>query len=466
LLLLPADVVARDQFMPLAIGLHLLHRERQQDMWLTNCNVVDVEAGSVRRNVSVEVVDGIIRSIEEVSAETLDQRLRDGERTGERTSASTSASSGERSRSATGVASKADGDFIDLGGRYLLPGIISCHTHLSVVYPFDATDEDESPGLSVLRAASRAHDALTAGITTIRCVHEINRADLLLRSSAEEGWVHVPRIFGAGQALSTTGGHGWGSGCTYVDGEDEFLKAARDELARGADHLKVFITGGLAHAGEVMTGMQLTAPELSSVVRAASERAKYVVAHASNSVAIAEALALGVRSFEHAYELDDTTARALAAKGAFLTPTLCVSRLPEWMADHRFTADQIERAIAVGPAHLDSIKRAVDAGVTLVNGTDYPPGEPADDTIVAVREMEFMVEAGLSPIDALRSVTTNAARLIMAEHQLGVIKPGYLADLVAVDADPTVDIAAMRSISFVMADGVAVRNDRSTLRAA
>jgi imidazolonepropionase-like amidohydrolase len=348
----------------------------------------------------------------------------------------------------------------DLGGRFLMPGLISCHTHLSVVYPFDATNEQESAGLSTIRAAARASDALLAGITTIRCVHEMNRADLLLRQSAREGWLQVPRIFGAGQALSSTGGHGWGMGCTYADGPEQFLAAARAELAAGADHIKVFITGGLAHAGEVMTGMQVTAAEVGSAVRAAREKARYVVAHAANSAAIREALQAGVRSFEHAYELDDQTARAIAAQGAFLTPTLCCTRMPEWMRGHAFSADQVERAMAVGPQHLDSIKRAVDAGVTLVNGTDYPPGEPGDGTVVAVREMEFMAEAGLDPAAVLRSVTVSPARLLQAQRELGQVKEGFLADLIAVDADPTRSVSAMREVSFVLAAGSVVRDDR------
>jgi imidazolonepropionase-like amidohydrolase len=399
-------------------------------MWLTNCQLIDVDKGSVLPSAAVEVTgERIARVGTPPDVPPGDQRY-------------------------------------DLGGRYLMPGLVSCHTHLSVVYPFDATDEQESPGLSVLRAASRAADALRAGITTIRCVHEINRADLLLRRAGREGWARPPRIFGAGRALSITGGHGWGSACSYADGADEFLAAARAELAAGADHVKVFITGGLAHAGEVMTGMQVTAAELAGAVRAASEKARYVVAHAANSAAIREALEVGVRSFEHAYELDDETAGALAARGAFLTPTLCCTRMPQWMRDHSFSADQVERAMAVGPQHLDSIKRAVDAGVTLVNGTDYPPGEGADDTVVAVREMEFMAEAGLDPAAALRSVTVNPARLLQAERELGQVRPGYLADLIAVDADPTRSVGAMRSVSFVMAGGSVVRDDRGGADAA
>lgn len=398
-------------------------------MWLTNCQLVDVESGATRSS-AVEVAGERICAVGEPPGQ-----LPGTER-------------------------------VDLGGRYLLPGLISCHTHLSVVYPFDATDEQESPALSVLRAASRAIDALRAGITTIRCVHEINRADLMLRQAAREGWADSPRIFGAGRALSTTGGHGWGVGCSYADGPQEFLTAARTELAAGADHIKVFITGGLAHAGEVMSGMQMTAAELAGAVRATSERAKYVVAHAANSAAIREALGIGVRSFEHAYELDAQTAEALAEREAFLTPTLCCTRMPQWMRDHSFSEDQVERAMAVGPQHLDSIKRAIDAGVTLVNGTDYPPGEPGDDTVVAVREMEFMAEAGLDPAAVLRSATVNGARLLGAQDELGRIHPGYYADLIAVEEDPTRSVTAMRTVSFVMAGGAIVRDDRGRADAA
>ena len=398
-------------------------------MWLINCNLVDVAEGTVTSGAAVEVKDDRIAQV--VTGPAPPPR----------------------------PGSAQSDDEYDLGGRYLLAGLVSVHTHLSVVYPFSATDESEPSGLTVLRSLSRARDALEAGILTLRCVHELNRADLLLRRAAQDGWVGMPRIFGAGKALSTTGGHGWGVGASYADGPPGFLAAARAELATGADHLKVFITGGLANAGEVMDGMQLTREELAAVVRAADEKAKYVVAHASNSMAISEALSIGVRSFEHAYELDDATAKTMAEAGVFLTPTLCVTRMPGWMADHAFSQDQIERAIAVGQSHLDSIKRAVDAGVTLVNGTDYPPGEPADGTVVAVREMEFMAEAGLDPIDAIRAATINPARLLRAEDRIGQVKPGYFADLVAVNADPTKDVSAMRDISYVMAAGSVVRDD-------
>jgi imidazolonepropionase-like amidohydrolase len=397
-------------------------------VWLANAAVVDVAAGTVRRSAAVRIAGGVIAEVADAPPPGAEAR--------------------------------------DLGGRHLLPGLVSVHTHLSVVYPFSATDEAEDPGLTVLRALSRARDALHAGVTTLRCVHEINRADLLLRAAATQGWVELPRILGAGRAVSTTGGHGAGMGCAYADGADGFLRATRAELGAGADHVKVFITGGIASAGESFLGAQMTPEEMRAAVRAAAEHHTYVVAHAGDGSAIAEALAAGVRSFEHAYALDADVAAEMARRDVFLTPTLCVTRCPEWMADHAFTRDQIERAVAVGPGHLASIRRAIDAGVTCVAGTDYPPGEPIEDTVVAVREMEFLADAGLGPVGALRAGTVNAARLVGLAGRIGEVIPGAAADLVVTDDDPTRDVRALRRIRLVLQAGRVVRDDLAPLPAA
>jgi imidazolonepropionase-like amidohydrolase len=252
--------------------------------------------------------------------------------------------------------------------------------------------------------------------------------------------------------------------CSYADGYDGFLHAAREELAAGADHVKMFITGGIAREGETFKGAEMTLEEMQAVVRATEERGKYVVAHAGDAPAIRQALEAGVRSFEHAYTLDDTTIGEMSRRGVFLTPTLCVTRCPEWMADHSFTKWQIEKAMQVGPTHLQSIRRAValGAGITFVAGTDYPPGEPIEDTVVAVREMEFLTDAGLSPEQALRAGTIDAARLVRAEHEIGAVEPGYVADLIVADADPTSDVSALRHIGLVMQGGRIVRDDLPT----
>ena len=176
---------------------------------------------------------------------------------------------------------------------------------------FGEVDEAESPALTAYRAATRATEALRAGITTIRCVHEQNRADLLLRTAVERGWYAAPRIFGAGRAVSTPGGHGAGGGCAYASGEQAFYEAALAELAAGADHVKVFISGGLNRAGEDLWRPEMTDGEIRGAVRAADEHDSYVVAHSGGTAVIQQARRQGVRCFEHIYQLDDETAALL-----------------------------------------------------------------------------------------------------------------------------------------------------------
>ena len=360
---------------------------------------------------------------------------------------------------ATAPAGLPDAEVVDVAGRWLLPGLISCHTHLSVVFPFSATDEAENPAVTAYRSATRAGEALRAGVTTIRCVHEQNRADLLLRAAVQHGWFTAPRIIGAGRAVSTRGGHGQGSACAYASGEQEFYQAALAELAAGADHVKIFINGGLAGRDEHYEQPEMTDGEIRGAVRAAAEHDTYVVAHSGEPTAIRQALAQGVRCFEHAYRLDDETAALLARPGIFVTPTLCVTRSESWMRERGFEEHSIRNALAAADEHLTSIQRAIRAGVTLVNGTDYPPGDPVGGIPAAVHELLLMAGAGLSPLLSLQSVSVNAAALLGLGDRVGQIRPGYEADFVAVAADPLDDLAALRAISLVVQGGRVVRED-------
>ena len=358
---------------------------------------------------------------------------------------------------ATAPAGLPDAEVVDVAGRWLLPGLISCHTHLSVVFPFSATDEAENPALTAYRSATRAAEALRAGITTIRCVHEQNRADLLLRTAVRRGWCIAPRILGAGRAISTQGGHGQGGACAYAAGEQEFYQAAQAELAAGADHVKIFISGGLAGPGEDYERPEMPDGEIRGAVRAAAEHDTYVVAHSGGPTAIRQALAQGVRCFEHAYRLDDESAALLARAGIFVTPTLCVTRSEAWMRARGFEEHSIEDARNAADDHLASVQRAIHAGVTLVNGTDIPPGDLVDGTPAAVHELLLMAAAGLSPLLSLQSVSVNAAALLGIGDRVGQIRPGYAADFVAVAADPLADLAALRAISLVVQGGRVVR---------
>jgi imidazolonepropionase-like amidohydrolase len=384
--------------------------------WLTNGRFVDVTTGGLFTEGNIELVDGRIA--------TIAARLPPNQR-----------------------------DVVDLEGAYVLPGLISCHSHLSLVFPFSALDPEEAPAVTAFRSARRATEALAAGITTLRCVHEQNRVDLWLRHSWRRGWIAAPRIFGAGRAITTPTGHGIGSACVVAEGEAEFYRAARAELEAGADHVKVFITGGLARAGEDPGAAEMTDLELAGAVRAAHEHDSYVVAHSGGSRAIRQALAQGVRCFEHAYELDTATATLLADQGAYVTPTLVVTHSEGWMRANGFEEATIANAAAAAEEHVASIKRAIEAQIPLLVGTDIPPGDDMGGVSATVREMQLLAEAGLGRLGALQAATIGPARLLGAADELGRIAPGFHADLVAVRDDPLADLAALGHPALVLQAG-------------
>jgi len=353
---------------------------------------------------------------------------------------------------------RSDETVIDLDGRYLFPGLISCHTHLSVVFPFSLTDPNEDPAVTAFRAAARAHEALHSGITTLRSVHEQNQVDLALRNAAKAGWFQGPRIFGAGRALSTPEGHGQGAACSYAKDFDGFYKAAIGELDAGADHLKIFITGGLARAGERPEDPEMTDDEIRGVVKAAEERNTYVVAHAGESTAIQQALRLGVRSFEHGYVMDQDTVDAMAAKNVFYSPTLCVTRSESWMRAKGFEEASIQNCLAVSDRHLASAKLAIKAGIKMTNGTDYPPGDHVDGVPAALYELFLMHEAGLSTIKSLQSITSVAADLINQSDTLGQIKPGFYGDFISMRGNPLEDPRNLSELDLVMQNGHLIEN--------
>jgi imidazolonepropionase-like amidohydrolase len=392
-----------------------------QASWLTNATVVDVEDGRLLADRSVEIADGEIRAI-------------------------------------LSTLPPGRANVTDVEGRFVVPGLISCHTHLSIVFPMSATDPTENPAATVLRAAKRAHDALAAGITTLRCVHEQHRADLWLRDAQRRGWTEVPTIFGAGQAITTPNGHGAGAACVVAEGEEEFYRAALAELEAGADHVKIFINGGLAGEGEDPARAEMTDGELTGTVRAVRRHDTYVVAHSGASSAIRQALARGVRCFEHAYELDPETAALLAHQGAYVTPTLVVTRCEPWMRANGFEEATIANARRAADGHLESIRHAIAAGVPLLCGTDLPPADDVGGLPSTVVELTLLEEAGLSRLAALQTATINPARLVGAAGEIGQARPGFRADLVVVDGNPLDDLAALGTVRLVLQRGRVVKS--------
>jgi imidazolonepropionase-like amidohydrolase len=183
-----------------------------------------------------------------------------------------------------------------------------------------------------------------------------------------------------------------------------------------------------------------------------------VVAHSGASTAIRQALARGVRCFEHAYELDAGTAALLVDAGAYLTPTLIVTRCEPWMRANNFAEATINSAKFAADGHLESIKNAIAAGVPLLCGTDLPPADDVGGLPATVVELLLLEEAGLSRLAALQTATTTPAKLVAAAGDIGQVRPGFRADLLVVDEDPLDDLSALGTVRLVLQDGRIVKS--------
>ncbi|MDP9025952.1 MAG: amidohydrolase family protein, partial [Actinomycetota bacterium] len=248
---------------------------------------------------------------------------------------------------------------IDLGGAYLAPGLINMHTHFSLALPGERGDYVSSldaHGIA-LYMADGARRALHSGITTVRCVAERDHADFALRDAIQRGLVPGPDIYTAGQALVCTGGHGHETSDTVeCDGADDFARGVRTQLKAGADLIKVMISGGIAGEHESIDTPQLTRAEMEAVITTAHAWGRKVTAHAGPASVIAEAVELGLDCVEHGYQLTPEVARAMAAAGTALVPTLIVTRCGSFFDELGVPAWMQERSLAAGPRHVESFR--------------------------------------------------------------------------------------------------------------
>ncbi|QJA00007.1 amidohydrolase family protein [Leifsonia sp. PS1209] len=363
------------------------------------------------------------------------------------------------------AAAAADARRIDLGGRVLSPGLINMHVHFGLALPGTAGDlvSSGSDGDLLLVMADSARRTLLAGVTTVRLVGESRYLDFALRRGVRAGAVDGPRIFTAGHALCCTGGHGWESDALEGDGPDDFRRLTRLQIREGADLIKVCVSGGIAGEHEQIDTPQLFDDEMEAVIQVAHDWGRKVTAHVGPSSTLDRAIRLGLDCVEHGYELTSETTDLMAEHGVWYVPTITVSRCAEFFDEQGVPAWMKERALGAGPRHWESLQNAIASGVKIAMGTDMPPAANFDGTTATVREMEFMVDAGMSPIDVMRSATSSAAELI-GDESFGSIRVGSRADFVAMADDPTLDVSALRGIDWVMKDGRVYRDDRETSR--
>lgn len=350
---------------------------------------------------------------------------------------------------------------VDLAGSYLMPGLINMHVHLSLALPghLGAVVHRSNLAELVLLMADSARRTLHCGVTTVRLVGESRYADFALRKGIEHGAVDGPRIFTAGHALCCTGGHGWIADGLQADGVDGFRRATREQLRAGADLIKVCISGGIAGEHEHIDTPQLLDDEMAAVIGIAHDWGRKVTAHAGPAEVVRRAVELGLDCVEHGYELTDDVTKLMAAQGVWYVPTIVVSRCEQFFHDNGVPGWMIERALGAGPRHWESLQYALRNGVPIALGSDMPPHAAYDETNATVRELEFMVEAGMPVADALKSATVRPAEWLGVADRIGTLEAGKRADLIGLRADPTRDVSALRSLHLVMKDGVVYRDD-------
>jgi imidazolonepropionase-like amidohydrolase len=361
----------------------------------------------------------------------------------------------------------ASASIIDLSDKTVLPGLIDGHTHICLTPDYNSN----SPVLyktntyRTMEAFKAAKQILMAGFTTIRDVDNegADMADIAVRDAINEGMFFGPRIFVSGWAISITGGHMNLTGlrpsidkkveqlAIIADNPDDMVAAIRDQRKAGVDFIKIYATGTLRHINrETMEPLsQLSTEEVEVMVNEARRWGMDVAAHAYGGTGAYHAVEGGVHSLEHGLFLDDKILELMIKNGTFWCPTMTVY-LPEEgasEADIRFR----NRIVA---EHKKSFQRAMKSGVKIAFGTDIgsmPHGE-------GWREMERMVNYGMLPMDVIHSATVMGAKLLRKNDELGQIKEGYFADIIAVDGNPDENIKAFRSIDFVMINGNVAKN--------
>ena len=348
---------------------------------------------------------------------------------------------------------------ISMKGKWLIPGLMNMHVHLGLRLPgaAGAALANETDPQQVLRMASNARLSLLSGVTTLRLVGEDHGNDFALRAAIDRGEIIGPRLKTAGGVIVPTGGHG----DTEADGPYGLARVTRQQIKQGADWIKIAISGGISDDHGSISAAPMTDEEMKTLIEVAHRNGIKVTAHNGSSVAAHQAMQLGIDCFEHGYHFDASVLQEMKAKGVWLVPTIVVSQSgarefyrkigsPDWF---------LERVDSTGKDHWAMLQNAIKLGVNIALGTDQFPFEPNGGTTATVAEAELYVKAGMTPLKALQSATTQSAKLLGIEADVGRIQPGKYADIIAVEADPTKDISALRTIDFVMKGGVVYRND-------
>ena len=361
---------------------------------------------------------------------------------------------------------------IDLSAYTLMPGFMDMHTHITsqnsglagYMERFTLNEADYA-----IKGVMYADKTLMAGFTTIRNLGDGYNETVALRNAINKGMVKGPRIYTAAKSIATTGGHADPSNGTnkgimgdpgpkdgVINGVVEARKAVRQRYKDGADLIKITATGGVLSMAKNGQNPQFMNDEVEAIVETAKDYGMTVAVHAHGKEGMLRAIKAGVTSIEHGTYMDKEVFRQMKKNGTYYVPTIMAGN---WVAEKAkidgFFPDLVRpKAAAIGPLIQQTFAKAYEAGVKIAFGTDSGVSAHGDNGL----EFVLMVEAGMKPIEAIRSATQSAADLLKISDRLGTIEVGKLADLVAVKGDPLAQISLLQQVSFVMKDGVVYKH--------
>jgi imidazolonepropionase-like amidohydrolase len=352
-------------------------------------------------------------------------------------------------------------EVIDLGDATLMPGLIDAHVHL-FLHPGaeDLQTVEESVPQRTITATLQARDDLMAGFTAERDMgtEGAGSADTAVRNAINRGEIPGPRLRISGNAIDILGGHEDAnhfnpaqhvlSNATYANSINEIVEVIREQFKEGADFIKMYETGrDQLRDGRFTTPYQYTEAEIAAAVQEAARTGRHVAVHATGEPGTLYAAQAGVASIDHAFQLSDETMRLMREKQIFAVPTFTII---EYFADHAATPAAGARERQVLDFHAAEFRKQLAAGVPMAAGSDvgpFPHGTQA-------RELELMVKYGMSPLAALQADLINGSKLLGWPDQIGQLKPGFDADIIAVPGNPLAGITATEHVTFVMKGGV------------
>jgi imidazolonepropionase-like amidohydrolase len=349
----------------------------------------------------------------------------------------------------------------DISGKTILPGLIDAHVHLCIdgsPDPMTSLLKDSTPQLT-LKAADHARRTLDAGVTTVRDMGGRDYVDLAIRDGIESGLLRGPRMICSGRVVCMTGGHGWQFG-READGADEIREAVREQLKAGANFVKLIATGGVMTKGVDPGATQFTLEELLAGVEEARKAGRRTATHAQGTEGIKNSLRAGVNSIEHGFFLDDEAIELMLEMNAYLVPTLNAPyQIIKGGVKRGVPRYAVEKSKAVMKSHFQSVRRAYKAKIPIAMGTDA--GTPFNCHGENAKEMELLVKAGMTPMEAVVATTKTASEVLALERKVGTLEKGKLADLIVVDGNPLKDIQLLQEkdkILAIMKEGCFYKN--------